>query len=161
VATTITLKIPALAPGEEVTLYVTSRVNQIANPPPQIIRNNGVLVSPGKSTVIEDEAVVNVPMPNITPKPTKPRPDDDENNGGGGNGNNRNTPTPSAPGQTTPVPPTVTNGQAASSFTPPTLPVSLLPETGVRNEKPNPLWAWWFIALMAMSFAVYLWRRRA
>jgi uncharacterized repeat protein (TIGR01451 family) len=149
IATTVTLTIPVLAENESVSLHIRARVNNLANPAPQTIRNIAILAVPGHPDQPSDEVIVNIPAPQ--PKPTKRPQHDDDNN---------DTAQPAR----TPVPPTATptsaNGSNLSPATAePKLPVTLLPETGSWQTQ-TPIMAWWLISLMVLSLAFYLWRRK-
>ncbi len=106
VATTITVNIPVLGPNERVILNLTTRVNNLASPPPQTIRNIAFLTF-NEGQVPPARVSVDVPMP--------PRRDDDDDD---------NLPPPPVATPITP-PPII---QPA-----PTLPAQYLPDTGLRE----------------------------
>jgi hypothetical protein len=134
---TIILTAPVLPVDGEIVLTVTTRVKDLVNPGPQVIRNEAVLefVQGQQKT---DTAVVNVPPP-----PPPPPPDDDDDD----DDDDAPPPTP------TPTPPLPVVQPA------PTLPVLYLPETGlteVSTGTENSL----FILLILMGAGVALFYAR-
>ncbi|MCK6625359.1 MAG: hypothetical protein L6R45_09300 [Anaerolineae bacterium] len=111
VATTITVSIPVLGPNQQVVLNLTTRVNNLASPPPQTIRNTAFLTF-NEGTVPPVRVSVNVPLPPDTGDDDDDDDDDDDAN--------------------IPPPPTSTPAPAPPVQAPPVPPVNLLPETGLR-----------------------------
>jgi hypothetical protein len=113
-ATTITVNIPVLGPDERVILNLTTRVNNLASPPPQTIRNIAFLTF-NEGAVPPVEVSADVPLPD-----RRDDDDDDEDD------NNNNI--PQSPTATPTAPP-------PASQPAPTLPAEYLPETGLRETQ--------------------------
>jgi len=144
IATTVTLTIPILAENESVSLHIRARVNNLANPAPQTIRNIAILGVPGQTEESSDEVIVNIPAPQ--PKPTRqPDNNDDDDQ--------------VTPPSYSPPPPTSVATNFPSPTAQPKLPVTLLPETGQRETQTHLAIAW-LISLIALSAALYTWRRQ-
>lgn len=146
VASTVTMSIPVLAPNQRVILELTTQVNALANPGPQTIENLATLTF-NEGSVPPVRSTVNVPPP--APRPG-PRDDDDDDDN-----DNDNVPPP--PPTSTPPPP------AAIQPAPAVLPVTFLPETGLREAQVGSREAG--IALLALAIvgglgSAWLFRRR-
>ncbi len=142
VATTITVSVPVLGPDQRVILDLTTRVNNLASPPPQTIRNIAFLTF-AEGDVPPVTVAVDVPLP----PSSKGSDDDDDDN----DGNNVPLPTPIASA----LPPAI---QPA-----PVLPVNSLPETGTREAQAKDAAVGGVLLLsmvLGLEVAMLFWRAR-
>jgi uncharacterized repeat protein (TIGR01451 family) len=165
VATTITLDVPSLQPNEIITMSIVARVNGLANPPPQTIRNKVTMVSSGIITTYTDETTIDIPIVKLPPSPTPtpstetptpttptPTPTSRPSTGGHDDDDRDNTPTPSSSS-------VVTTPASSQPLPTPTMPVFLLPETGTQPvDATGGLWLFVLLVLM-VGGAVYVRRR--
>lgn len=112
IASTITVDVGSLGLNEEVTLNLTTRVNDLASPPPLDIINVATL-SFNEGNPKDADVTVNVPPPSPAPSTGDNDDNDDDDDDAQSSGS---PPPPAAPA----VQPT------------PALPVALLPETGLK-----------------------------
>lgn len=137
--TTITIRIAALAPGEQLTLDIETRVNNTAVRP-ETIRNIASLSSI-EASLESGESSVNVPPP--------PRPDDSDDDDDDDDDEDDREPT---------APPSSSLPQVQPT---PTLPVKHLPETGLREPPAEAVgYGWlWLVLLGSGLLGLYLRRK--
>jgi hypothetical protein len=150
VATTITAFVPILGPNEHVVLDLTTRVNNLASPPPQTIRNIAFLTFDEGDTPPVTVAV-DVPLPSAPPGDKGSDDNDDDDDDDGNNDNN------------VPLPPTAVPAAPPASQPAPVLPVNLLPETGTKEAQATELMlGGTLLVLMGLGLGTSLifWRAR-
>ncbi|MCB0192910.1 MAG: DUF11 domain-containing protein [Anaerolineae bacterium] len=140
IATTITISMPTLGLDESVTLNIQAEANALAGPPPLDIINVALLDhNEGRrkratTTVTVSDGSTPTPTPTFTPTPSPNDSSDDDNDDDGGSSDNDddgNTGTTSNGGGNTPG--SSSPGAAPAPTSTPTLPVLLLPETGLQD----------------------------
>jgi uncharacterized repeat protein (TIGR01451 family) len=146
---TIVLTAPILPVDGQIVLNITTRVKDLVNPGPQVIRNEAVLEFVQGQQDITDTAVVNVPPP----PPSSPDGGDSSDDDDDDDDDDVVVTPPPAPQST----PAIVQPE-------PTLPVQFLPETGLRDSQPgtnaaNSSLLWIVIFGAGIIILVYTWRR--
>ncbi|MBN1218968.1 MAG: DUF11 domain-containing protein [Anaerolineae bacterium] len=139
VVSTITVNILVLGLDQSVTLNVTAVMNNLASPPPLQVANFATLdFDEGNPRSASDS--VRVPS---TSSSDEDKDDDDGNDDGNASASS-----------------TATQPPAAADFTPPVLPVTLLPETGVGVTAVTSMTGWllgWSLLGIGGIAVLYLW----
>jgi uncharacterized repeat protein (TIGR01451 family) len=151
VATTISVFVPVLGPDEHVVLDLTTRVNNLASPPPQTIRNIAFLTFDEGDTPPVTVAV-DVPLPSAPPG-SKGDDNDDDDDGDDDSSNDNNVP----------APPTAIPAVPSTSQPAPALPVNLLPETGIEEAQATELMLGGTLLLLmglGLGTSLIFWRAR-